>query len=180
MTGSAHGPLPRFRVLELGSTIAGPLFGRLLADFGAEVIKVEELSGDTLRGIGKRFHGKSLYAASLFRTHIRAGRLKAMAVTTAKHLPALPNVPTVAEQGYPGYDIYEWYGIFAPGKTPPVVVEKLSREVARLLRQPDIAERIAVLGAEPQGSTPAEFGKFVRAEMERWGALASRIGLKPD
>jgi tripartite-type tricarboxylate transporter receptor subunit TctC len=61
-----------------------------------------------------------------------------------------------------------------------VVVEKLSREVARLLRQPDIAERIAVLGAEPQGSTPAEFGKFVRAEMERWGALASRIGLKPD
>ena len=67
MTATAHGPLSRFRVLELGSTIAGPFCGRLLADFGAEVIKVEEPAGDTLRGIGKLFHGKSLYAASLFR-----------------------------------------------------------------------------------------------------------------
>jgi tripartite-type tricarboxylate transporter receptor subunit TctC len=112
--------------------------------------------------------------------HIRAGRLKAMAVTTARRLPSVPNVPTIAEQGYPGYDTYEWYGIFAPGRTPRAVVDKLSQEVARLLKLPDVSERIATLGAEPQGNTPAEFARFVRDEMERWGTLANKIGLKPD
>ena len=111
--------------------------------------------------------------------HVRAGRVKAVAVTTAKRLPAIPDLPTVAEQGFPGYDTYEWYGVFAPGKTPRPVVEKLSREIARVLRVPEVNERISAQGAEPQGNTPAEFQKFVQNEMDKWGTLAKNIGLKP-
>lgn len=112
--------------------------------------------------------------------HIRAGRLKAIAVTTAKRFSGLPEVATVAEQGYPGYETYEWYGVFAPGKTPRPVVDKLSQEIARQIRTPEVSERMAAQGAELQGNTPAEFGEFVRKEMAKWGALASKIGLKPD
>ena len=111
---------------------------------------------------------------------IRAGRLKAIAVTTAARLPALPDLPTVAEQGFPGYDTYEWYGVFAPGKTPAPVLEKLSREIARLIKLPQVSERISAQGAEPQGNSRAEFDKFVRNEMSKWGTLAKRIGLRPD
>lgn len=111
--------------------------------------------------------------------HVRAGRAKAIAVTTAKRLPALPNVETVAEQGFPGYDTYEWYGVFAPGKTPRDVVEKLSREIARIVKLPQVHERMSAQGADPQGNTPAEFDKFVRNEMNKWGTLAKKIGLKP-
>ena len=112
--------------------------------------------------------------------HIRAGKLKAIAVTTAKRLPSLPDLPTVAEQGLPGYDTYEWYGVFAPGKTPRPVVEKLNHEIARLIKLPDVSERISVLGAEPQGNTSAEFDKFLRNEMDKWGTLAKKIELRPD
>lgn len=112
--------------------------------------------------------------------HIRAGKAKAIAVTTARRLPSLPVLPTVAEQGFPGYDTYEWYGVFAPGKTPRDVVEKLSREIARVVKLPEVTERISAQGAEPQGNTPSEFDKFVRNEMEKWGTLAAKIGLRPD
>ena len=112
--------------------------------------------------------------------HIKAGRLKALGVTTATRLKGFPDIPTIAEQGYPGYDTYEWYGVFAPGKTPPEVVEKLSREIARLIKIPEVNDRIIGLGADPVGNTPAEFEKFVRSEMDKWGSLAKKIGLKPD
>ena len=111
---------------------------------------------------------------------IRAGKLRAIAVTTASRVRTLPDLPTVAEQGFAGYDTYEWYGIFAPASTPRSIVESMSREIARLIKLPEVSERISAQGADPQGNTPAEFDKFVREEMNKWGALAKRIGLRPD
>ena len=93
--------------------------------------------------------------------HIRSGRLKAIATTASKRSPGLPDTPTFAEAGLPGYDTYEWYGVFAPGKMPKDVLAKLSREVARIVKLPDVSEKLLAQGAIPVGNTPEEFAAFV-------------------
>jgi tripartite-type tricarboxylate transporter receptor subunit TctC len=112
--------------------------------------------------------------------HIRSGRLKAIATTAAKRSPGLPDTPTFAESGLPGFDTYEWYGVFAPGKLPKDVLAKLSREIARIIKLPDMSEKLSVQGAIPVGSTSEEFAAFVKKEMATWGKVAQQVGLKPD
>ena len=112
--------------------------------------------------------------------HIKAGRLKPIATTAAKRSPGLPDVPTFAEAGLPGFDTYEWYGVFAPGNVPKPVLAKLSGEIARIIRLPEMSEKLAVQGAIPVGNSAEEFAGFVKAEMNQWGKLAQKIGLKPD
>ena len=112
--------------------------------------------------------------------HIRSGRLKAIATTASKRSPGLPDTPTFAEAGLPGYDTYEWYGVFAPGKMPKDVLAKLSREVARIVKLPDVSEKLLAQGAIPVGNTPEEFAAFVKREMDTWGKVAQQVGLKPD
>ena len=112
--------------------------------------------------------------------HIKSGRLKAIATTAAKRSPGLPDTPTFAESGLPGFDTYEWYGVFAPGKLPHDVLAKLSQEVARIIKLPDMSEKLAAQGAIPVGSTSAEFAAFVTREMSVWGKVAQQVGLKPD
>lgn len=112
--------------------------------------------------------------------HIRSGRLKAIATTAAKRSPGLPDTPTFAESGIAGFDTYEWYGVFAPGKMPKAVLAKLSAEIARIVKLPDMSEKLALQGAIPVGNTPEEFAQFVKSEMSQWGKLAQKIGLRPD
>ena len=112
--------------------------------------------------------------------HIKSGRIKAIATTAAKRSPGLPATPTFAESGMPGFDTYEWYGVFAPGKLPADVLAKLSREIARIIKLPDMSERLSLQGALPVGNSPEEFARFVNAEMDQWGTLARKIGLRPD
>ena len=112
--------------------------------------------------------------------HIKSGRLKAIATTAAKRSPGLPDTPTFAEAGLPGYDTYEWYGVFAPGKMPKDVLNKLSREIARIVKLPDVSEKLIAQGAIPVGNTPEEFSAFVKREMNTWGKVAQQVGLKPD
>ena len=112
--------------------------------------------------------------------HIKAGRLKPIATTAAKRSPGLPDVPTFAESGLPGFDTYEWYGVFAPGRMPKPVLAKLSSEIARIIQLPEMSEKLAVQGAIPVGNSADEFGRFVSAEMGQWGKVAQKIGLKPD
>ena len=112
--------------------------------------------------------------------HINSGRLKAIATTAAKRSPGLPNTPTFAESGLTGFDTYEWYGVFAPGKLPKDVLAKLSREIARIIKLPDMSEKLSVQGAIPVGNTSDEFAAFVKREMNTWGKVAQRVGLKPD
>jgi tripartite-type tricarboxylate transporter receptor subunit TctC len=112
--------------------------------------------------------------------HINAGRLKPIAVTAAKRSPGLPNTPTFQESGLAGFDTYEWYGVFAPGRLPKPVLAKLSQEIARIIKLPEMSERLAQQGALPVGNTSEEFAAFVKKEMAQWGTLAQKIGLKPD
>jgi tripartite-type tricarboxylate transporter receptor subunit TctC len=93
-------------------------------------------------------------------------------------VPSLPDVPTVAESGIPGFEWDQWYGLFAPAKTPRAIVNQLSREMARVLALPTIRERLAVRGSVPKPSTPEEFDKFVRVEVSRIGKAIRDGGIK--
>jgi tripartite-type tricarboxylate transporter receptor subunit TctC len=112
--------------------------------------------------------------------HIKAGRLKPIATTAAKRSPGLPETPTFAEAGLAGFDTYEWYGVFAPGRMPKAVLNTLSGEIGRIIKLPDMSEKLAVQGAIPVGNSPEEFSRFVKGEMDQWGKVAQKIGLKPD
>jgi tripartite-type tricarboxylate transporter receptor subunit TctC len=112
--------------------------------------------------------------------HIKAGRLKAIATTAARRSPGLPDTPTFAESGLPGYDTYEWYGIFAPAKIPRPVLQKLNAEINRIIKLPDVNERFLQLGAIPHGNTVEEFTAFLDGERKKWGPVAQKVGLKPN
>ena len=109
--------------------------------------------------------------------HVRAGRLKLLAVGAAKRSPAVPDVPTVAEAGYPGYEVYVWWGIAAPHGVPPAVMDKLQREFVAILQQPETRKRLATDAAEPLSLSPAEFRKMVRDEVSTWRGVAQTAGI---
>jgi tripartite-type tricarboxylate transporter receptor subunit TctC len=111
--------------------------------------------------------------------HIRAGRLRALAVTTATRSAALPDIPTVGEF-VPGYEASGWYGVCVPKATPIEILDKLNREINAGLADPKINARIADLGAEPMPTTPAEFGKFIADETEKWAKVIRAANIKPD
>ena len=102
---------------------------------------------------------------------IKAGKIRALAVTPAKRSPALPDVPTVAEAGVPGYSSSAWFGLVAPAATPKDVINKISTETARILQLPDVKPRLAEQGAEPIGSTPEQFGAHIKAEITKWAKV---------
>lgn len=103
--------------------------------------------------------------------YVESGRLKALAVTSAKRMQALPDVPTIAESGFKDFDVLEWNGLFVPKGTPDAVVQRLAAEVKAAVNDPETRARLQKLGLDPVGSTPAEFAKFIQAESARWGAL---------
>jgi tripartite-type tricarboxylate transporter receptor subunit TctC len=112
--------------------------------------------------------------------HIRSGKLKVLAVTSAKRAAALPEVPTVAELGFPGYEVAAWYGILGAARTPPAIVNQLSAEVARTVGAQDIREKLLTFGLEPAGSTPDQFTAHLKQEIARWTPIIARAGIKPD
>jgi tripartite-type tricarboxylate transporter receptor subunit TctC len=112
--------------------------------------------------------------------HAKAGKMKALAVTSARRSSIAPELPTVAESGVPGYDVNPWYGLFAPAGTPRAIVDRINRDVARILAQPDVRQRFATLGAEPAGNTPEQFAAFVNAEIAKWSKVVADSGAKPE
>ena len=112
--------------------------------------------------------------------HIKSGKLRALAVTSAKRSVALPDIPTVAESGLAGYDSTQWYGVLAPAGTPRAVVARLHDEIVRALRDPDVMKRLAADGAEPVGSTPEDFAAFIRSESEKWAKVAAAAGIRAE
>jgi tripartite-type tricarboxylate transporter receptor subunit TctC len=109
---------------------------------------------------------------------IRAGRLKAIAVTSNVRAKALPDLPTVAESGVPGYDVVAWFGMFAPAHTPPAVIEKLNAEAKRALQTPEVARRMEIEGTDIVGNTPQQFAAEVKAEFAKWRELVKKTGMK--
>jgi tripartite-type tricarboxylate transporter receptor subunit TctC len=112
--------------------------------------------------------------------HIQDGKLRALAVTSDKRWPTLPDTPSVAESGYPGYRHMTWIGILAPTATPAAIIARLNKDVAAVLANPEVRQRIITLGAEPVASSAAEFETMLKAEYEVTAKLVSEIGLKVD
>jgi tripartite-type tricarboxylate transporter receptor subunit TctC len=112
--------------------------------------------------------------------HITSRRLRALAVSGAKRSPFIAELPTVAESGVPGFDIYTWNGLLAPAATPTAVLTKLHGGIVSALNMPDVRERIAASGFEPLGTSADEFGRFLRAEVERWAKVVRASGARAE
>jgi tripartite-type tricarboxylate transporter receptor subunit TctC len=108
---------------------------------------------------------------------MQQGQLRALAVTTAKRVPAAPDVPTLAEAGLPGFDVAGWYAFFVPANTPPAIVRKIHADTAAALADPPIKERLEQLGLFVIGSTPAELGQFLKSEMDKWAPVIKDAGI---
>ena len=112
--------------------------------------------------------------------HVKSGKLRVIAVGAARRLHSLPEVQTVAEQGYPGFETTQWYGINAPAKTPEAIIQRLAAEAAKAAKSPRVIERFAADDAEAVGSTPAEYAAFIRKEQERWSKVVRTAHIKAD
>mgnify|MGYP003350796357 CR=1 FL=1 len=112
--------------------------------------------------------------------HVKSGRLKGIAVGSARRSPAVPDIPTVAESGVPGFDYVTWYAMYAPANTPRVIVILLNGEVAKMLADKELSTRLAAQGAEPSPGTPEQLGRYQREEQERWRKVIKSAGIKLD
>jgi len=112
--------------------------------------------------------------------HLKTGRIRAIAVTSAKRAKSTPELPTIAEQGYPGYEAIPWFGILVPAATPKPLIARINRDTQKALQHPDVVERFASQGVETAGSTPEEFGRFLKLEIDRWGKIVKQAGIKPE
>jgi tripartite-type tricarboxylate transporter receptor subunit TctC len=112
--------------------------------------------------------------------HVRTGKLKALATTGARRTGTLPELPTVAESGLPGYEAVGWFGLLAPAATPGPLVAKLSADANRVLADQEIRSRMSALGADPSGTTPEEFARFIRDDQAKWAKLMREAGIKPE
>jgi len=112
--------------------------------------------------------------------HVKSGKLRALAVSTAKRTASAPDVPTVAESGYPGFEYSNWNALFAPAGTPQPHIRKINAQVVAALKDPVIAQRLTSQGADPAPGTPEELGKYMRSDHERWKKVISSAGIKPQ
>ena len=111
---------------------------------------------------------------------IQAGKVRPLAVTSKTRFAELPNVPTVAESGYPGYDFVVWYAFVAPAGTPPAIVQRLNAEINKAVTDPEMKKKFAALGADLTASNPDECSAFVKRELAQWGKLMAEVGIKPE
>ena len=112
--------------------------------------------------------------------HIKSGKLRALAVTSKSRSSVLPEVPTVAEQGVAGFEVVGWFGVLAPAATPQPVIARLNKEIDLLLQQPDVKERLATLGVDAGGGSPADFARLIETDTKRAGDAIRRLGIKAD
>ena len=107
---------------------------------------------------------------------IKSGKIRGIAVTSDRRVATLPDVPTVAESGFPGFADYTWVGLFLPAGAPPDAVTRLNGEIEKLLQQPDMRERLAAIGFEPVGGTPRQFSEYLKTELVKWARVVRETG----
>ena len=110
--------------------------------------------------------------------YVKSGKLRALAIGDAKRSPSLPDLPTVAESGVPGYQALQWMGLVAPARTPRAIIDRLHKETARLIQSTDLRDRLLEIGNDPVGSTPEQFSAFIKAEIPKWAKIAKQAGIK--
>ena len=161
-----------------GPHLAGELLKRMA---GVDIVHVPfngvgPAMSAVLGGTVQMFFAQSSAALQ----QIKAGKVVALGVASPKRIAAAPELPTIAEAGLPDFDVTSWYALVAPAGTPPAVTTKLQATIAAALARPDVREKLAGLGAEPVGNTPAEFATMQRAESARWQKLAKEAGIRAD
>jgi tripartite-type tricarboxylate transporter receptor subunit TctC len=112
--------------------------------------------------------------------HVRAGKLRALAVTSLKRSPQVPELPTIAESALPGYEMVAWQGLFAPRATPPAIIKLLNAEVRTIVQQPEVRKQLSAEGGEPVASSPEEFAKWLSAEIAKWGKVVKAANIRPE
>ena len=112
--------------------------------------------------------------------HVRAGRVRALGVGNAKRVPSLPDFPTVAESGLPGYEAYAWAGMIGPANMPRDIVVRLNKEIVAILNQKDVIDRMLADGTVPTPSSPEEFVAYMKSELKKWGEVVKLAGIKPE
>lgn len=160
----------------------GHLAGELLRTMaGIDILHVPYKGGgavmpDLLAGRVQSHYSSVSTAAN----HVRAGRLIAIAMTTSKRSPAMPEVPTFHEAGLKGYDVTGWYGLLAPGKTPPAIIKRINGELQKVLSDEGTLKRLDQIGIEPVASSPDTFAALIRAEIPKWAKLLKAAGIEPE
>lgn len=135
-----------------------------------------QMTIDTIGGqIDMIFHN-----APVVLPHVRSGKLRGIAVTSAKRLPSVPDLPTMIEAGLPGFEVTAWFGLLAPTGTPPAVITKIHVDTVRVLNMPDVRERFVSQSAEPGGNKPEEFTAFIQSEITKWAKVIKASGAKAD
>jgi tripartite-type tricarboxylate transporter receptor subunit TctC len=112
--------------------------------------------------------------------HVKSGRLRGLGIGSAQRSPFLPDVPTIAESGFPGFEAVGWIGIAAPAKTSPAILDKLHAEIVRIINTPEMKERLATLAFTPVGDTRQQFSAFIKSEIARWGKAVKESGAKAE
>jgi tripartite-type tricarboxylate transporter receptor subunit TctC len=158
-----------------GGHLAGELY-RQMAGVKAEHIPYKG-SGPAIADLIAGQYQFNFAGIQAAQPHVRAGKLRALAVTTPRRLRALPDLPAVAE-ALPGFEVVGWYGVIGPAKLPEPVVARLHDEIVKILKQPDVHERIVSDGSEPVGSSPEEFRQFMLADLAKWAKLVKESGAK--
>ena len=164
-----------------GATVTALAAEFLKHDAGIDMVQINyKGSGPALTALlsGEVDLGFDIPSSAL--PHIQAGKLRPLAVTSRQRSPALSDVPTVAEQGVPNFEVTGWFGVLAPAGTPAPVVARLNKEAAAALAAPEVKERLAGLGLEPGGGSPADFNKLIEADTARASAAIRRLGLRAD
>jgi tripartite-type tricarboxylate transporter receptor subunit TctC len=136
---------------------------------GGGPLMIDVVGGQVPLAIGSVF---------LVNPHVKAGKLKALAVTSEKEWPQLPGVKTVAEQGVPGFAALSWWGVIAPARTPPAIVQRMYEELSKALRKPEVAQKLSDQGIEIVGGGPEELDRFVRGEMAHWAPVVKENNIK--
>jgi tripartite-type tricarboxylate transporter receptor subunit TctC len=165
-----------------GSGTTSHLSGELLRTYtGAEITHVPYKGAVALNDVlaGESVHFMFATIPSAIQ-HVRAGKLRAVAVTSLKRSAGVPDVPTIAESGYPGFDASSWFGLTGPAGLSADIALKISADIARVLKQPEMRERFIQQGADPVGSTPEQFGTHMKNETAKWARLVKASGAKAD
>ena len=178
----AHARPGQLNYASLGNGSAGHLTGALFATMaGIKLTHVPyKLVGSVLTDLMSGQLQLFFLGAVSAHAQIKGGRLHAIGVTGIRRSALLPDVPTVAEAGVPGYEVTGWYGVFVPAGTPAVIVNKLNREIARILKLPDVRERLSAEGAELIANSPAEFAAYIKSEIAKWARVVKIAGARED